>query len=167
MRPANFEEFLPILHRAGVDFIVIGGGAGIAHGLARLTADVDVVYSRAPANLQRIIDALREYEPYPRGAPRGLPFQWDALMLKAGMNFTLSTTLGAIDFLGEVTGGGSYDQLLPYTIVRETYGVPVRFVTLEKLIELKRAAGRPKDFEVLAELQALLKERRLREGESP
>jgi predicted nucleotidyltransferase len=167
MQPANFEELLPILHRAGVEFIVIGGGAGIAHGLARLTYDVDVVYSRSPANLQRIIDALRDYEPYPRGAPPGLPFQWDAMMLKAGMNFTLTTTLGAIDLLGEVTGGGSYEQLLPQTIVREAYGTPVRFVTLERLIELKRAAGRPKDFEVLSELQALLKERRIRESGSP
>jgi predicted nucleotidyltransferase len=167
MRPANFEEILPMLQRAGVDYIVIGGGAGIAHGLARLTYDVDVVYSRSPANLQRIIDALREFKPYPRGAPPGLPFLWDALTLKAGMNFTLDTTLGAIDLLGEVTGGGSYEQLLPHVIIRETHGVPVQFVTLEKLIELKRAAGRPKDFEVLSELQSLLKERRMREKESP
>lgn len=166
MRPANFQELLPLLHRAGVEFIVIGGGAGIAHGLARLTFDVDVVYSRSPANLQRIIEALREYEPYPRGAPRGLPFQWDALMLKAGMNFTLTTTLGALDLLGEVTGGGTYEQLLPDTIVSEAYGVPVRFVTLERLIELKRAAGRPKDFEILSELQALLQERRNQEGKT-
>ncbi len=87
-------------------------------------------------------------------------------MLKAGMNFTLTTTLGALDLLGEVTGGGTYEQLLPDTIVSEAYGVPVRFVTLERLIELKRAAGRPKDFEILSELQALLQERRNQEGKT-
>ena len=76
------------------------------------------------------------------------------------MNFTLTTTLGLIDFLGEVTGGGTYEQLLPDTIVSEAYGVPVRFVTLEKLIQLKRAAGRPKDFEAVSELEALLEERK-------
>jgi predicted nucleotidyltransferase len=166
MRPANFAELLPILDRAGVQFIVIGGGAGIAHGLARLTYDVDVVYSRSPANLQRIIEALRDYQPYPRGAPAGLPFLWDAQMLNAGMNFTLNTTLGAIDLLGEVTGGGSYEKLLPDTVLGVLYGMQVRIVTLEKLIELKRAAGRPKDYEVLSQLQVLLKERRLRESES-
>jgi predicted nucleotidyltransferase len=42
----------------------------------------------------------------------------------------------------------------------EAFGVRCRFVTLEKLIQLKRAAGRPKDLEVIAELQALLEERR-------
>jgi hypothetical protein len=126
---------------------------------------VDVVYSRVSQNLDRVIAALKDYEPYPRGAPRGLPFLWDAQMLKAGMNFTLTTTLGYIDLLGEVTGGGGYEQLLPYTIVTEAHGVPVRVVTLERLIHLKRAAGRPKDFEVLAELEALLDETRKQEGE--
>jgi predicted nucleotidyltransferase len=42
----------------------------------------------------------------------------------------------------------------------DAFGVRCRFVTLEKLIQLKRAAGRPKDLEVIAELQALLEERR-------
>ena len=68
-RPANFQELLPLLHRAGVEFIVIGGGAGIAHGQARVTYDVDVVYSRSAENMQRIIDALRDYAPYRAARP--------------------------------------------------------------------------------------------------
>ncbi len=167
LKPANFQELLPLLYRAGVEFIVIGGGAGVAHGQARLTYDVDVVYSRSPENLQRIINALKDYAPYPRGAPPGLPFQWDAQMLKAGMNFTLNTSLGYIDLMGEVTGGGGYAELLADTVVSDIYGVPIRFITLEKLIDLKRAAGRPKDFEALSELEALLDERRHRASEQP
>ncbi len=159
MKPANFEEFVPLLQRAGVAFIIVGGGAGMVHGLARATYDVDVVYSRSPDNLKRIVDILRELKPYPRGAPRGLPFLWDEDTLKAGLNFTLSTSLGYIDILGEITGGGTYEQLLPFTVETRAFGVPARIVTLEKLIQLKKAAGRPKDFEVLSELQALLDER--------
>lgn len=113
-----------------MEFIVVGGGAGIAHGLARLIQDVDVVYSRRAENLDRIVRALQDVQPYPRGAPAGLPFLWDARTLGAGLNFTLSTKLGLIDFLGEVTGGGSYEQLLPDTVVSEAYGVPIRYVTL-------------------------------------
>lgn len=80
----------------------------------------------------------------------------------------MTTSLGYIDFLGEVTGSGGYEQLLPNTVVSMIYGVPVRYVTLEKLIELKRFAGRPKDFEALSELEALLEERKQREqGEPP
>jgi len=159
MKAPNFGEIFPLLHRAGVDFILVGGGAATAHGSARITQDVDIVYSRSTENQRRVVEALRPYDPYPRGAPRGLPFQWDERTLKAGLNFTLHTSLGLIDILGEVTGGGSYEQLLPHTTVIESYGVPIRIVTLEKLIQLKRAAGRPKDFEALSELQALLEER--------
>lgn len=160
MKPANFSEVLPRFADSGVKFIVVGGGAGIAHGLARLTQDIDLVYSRDPENLQRIVEVLADCQPYPRGAPPGLPFLWDLKTLSFGTNFTLSTTLGYIDLLGEVTGGGNYEALLPFTTIQEIHGAQVRVVTLERLIELKRAAGRPKDFEVLAELDALLEERR-------
>jgi hypothetical protein len=131
----------------------------LAHGAARLTYDVDIVYARNPEDLRRLAAALQPYRPYLRGAPPGLPFRWDERTLKSGLNFTLTTTLGDLDLLGEVAGGGSYEQLLPITLELETFGVRCRFVTLEKLIQLKRAAGRPKDLEAIAELQALLEER--------
>ncbi len=160
MPESNFSEILPLLVANQVRFIVIGGGAAIAHGAARLTYDVDVVYARDAANLAHLVAALRPHQPYPRGAPAGLPFQWDERTLQAGLNFTLSTSLGDLDLLGEVTGGGGYDQLVPFTDELEAFGVKCRFVNLEKLILLKKAAGRPKDLEAIAELEGLLEERR-------
>ena len=56
--------------------------------------------------------------------------------------------------------GGTYEQLLPFTTELTVFGHTCRCVTLERLIQLKRAAGRPKDFEAIAELQAILEERR-------
>jgi predicted nucleotidyltransferase len=64
-----------------------------------------------------------------------------------------------------VTGGGTYEELLPFTQEITAFGVTLRVVTLERLIQLKRAAGRPKDLQAIAELQALLEERGA--GESP
>ena len=75
-----------------------------------------------------------------------------------GLNFTFTTTLGDLDLLGEVAGGGTYEALLPHTFVVEAFGVKFKCVDLPTLIKLKRAAGRPKDLEALAELQALLEE---------
>src|SRR5262245_1628597 len=159
LQPANVEQIIPLLYHGGIDFIVLGGAAALVHGLARMTFDVDVVYSRDPANIHRIVEALKLCQPYPRDAPPGLPFRFDEGTLRLGMNFTLSTTLGYLDLLGEVTGGGSYGNLLTRTEVLDSYGLPIRYVTLDCLIDLKRAAGRPKDFEVLAELEALREER--------
>ncbi|MCL4786731.1 MAG: hypothetical protein KJ070_08050 [Verrucomicrobia bacterium] len=124
--------------------------------------DVDVVYSRKRENIRRLVEALRPHSPYLRGAPPGLPFTWDEKTVRMGLNFTLVTTLGDVDLLGEVAGGGNYEQLPPHSSELEAFGITLRCVTLERLIQLKRAAGRPKDWEALAGLEALLEERRRR-----
>lgn len=153
-----FASLLSPLVGGSVDFIVIGGVAANLHGAARPTYDFDVVYSRDAANLVRLVSALEPLRPYFRGAPPGLPFRWDAETLAAGLNFTLTTHAGAIDILGEVTGGGRYEDLLPHTIEVEAFGLTFRCVSLPKLIALKRAAGRPRDFDAIAELEVLLEE---------
>jgi len=156
----NLEALVATLCDAGVEFIVIGGAAAVAHGSSRLTQDIDVVYARNEANLRRMATAIAPHHPYLRGAPKGLPFIWDEATLRNGLNFTLVTDLGDLDLLGEVVGGGRYEELLPYTVSLTVFGREIRCVGLEKLIELKRAAGRPKDFEVIAELEVLLEEQR-------
>ncbi|MDQ3369925.1 MAG: hypothetical protein M3680_31285 [Myxococcota bacterium] len=70
------------------------------------------------------------------------------------------TELGDLDVLGDTTGGGTYDALVMRTESRQLFGLEVRFVDLETLIYLKRAAGRPKDLERIAELEAIVEERR-------
>lgn len=149
---------LGALADAGVEMIVVGRAAATAHGAARLTQDIDVVYERSPENLQRLVSALSSHRPYPRGAPPGLPFVFDLQTLRNGGNFTLQTDLGAIDLLAEITGGGGYHDLFPSTLTLNAFGRTVRCLTLPKLIAVKRAAGRPKDFEAIAELEVLLEE---------
>jgi predicted nucleotidyltransferase len=155
---SDFEKLFQALGQSGVQFIVIGGFAAILHGSSHLTVDLDISYSRDPDNLKRLASALAPFQPYPRGAPPGLPFLWDAETLRRGLNFTLTTTLGDIDVLGEITGGGTYEDLLPHTHVVRVFGMECRCLGLRRLIQVKRAAGRPKDFEVVAELEAILEE---------
>jgi predicted nucleotidyltransferase len=155
----NFEGILPLFSERGVRFILIGGGAAAMLGSARLTYDVDLVYARDVDNIDRLVEALAPHQPYLRGAPSGLPFRWDRPTIQAGLNFTLTTAIGDLDLLGDVSGGGGYDELLPFTQEVSAFSVTFRVVTLERLIQLKRAAGRPKDLEIIAELQALLEER--------
>jgi len=151
----RFAELLRGLASAQVDFVLIGGVAAAAHGSSRVTQDLDIVYSRSAENLNRVVSALGSLKPYLRGAPPGLPFRLDAETLKAGLNFTLTTDLGWIDLLGEITGGGRYEDLAPHAIKVDVFGVTCRVLDLETLIQTKRAAGRPKDFEDLAELEII------------
>ena len=160
----DFEGLLTILNAGEVDFILIGGMAGIAHGAARVTYDLDIVYDHSPENIQRLVTALRPINPYLRGVPQGLPFRWDVETVAAGLNFTLTTSLGDLDLLGDIPGGRNFAELLPHSSVLDVEGVRCRCLNLDKLIAVKKAAARKKDLDAIAELEALLEEARKREG---
>ena len=100
----DLAQIIPPLTTAKIDFILIGGMAAILHGSARVTFDVDLVYSRTAANIERLADALAPYKPYLRETPAGLPFEWDVKTIRNGLNFSLTTDLGDIDLLGDVGG---------------------------------------------------------------
>ncbi len=155
----DFAGLLRVLSRAKVDFIIVGGFAGTLHGSAVPTRDLDIVYSRNPENIGRLVTALTPHSPYLRGAPPGLPFRWDPDTVKAGLNFTLITDLGALDLLGEIAGGGGFEALRPHAESVTLFNVECLCLGLQKLIEVKRAAGRFRDLQAVADLQALLEER--------
>jgi hypothetical protein len=159
MNVTDFPQLIGRLVEHRVEFIIVDGVAGVIHGSSRFTQDLDVVYRRSEANLTALVSALNGLQPYLRGAPPGLPFDWSVVTLRMGLNFTLHTSVGDIDLLGEIAGGGNYDQLVPHTIDVELFGFSCRCVDLMTLIHTKRAAGRPKDLEVIAELEAILGER--------
>ena len=156
----DFQALLRLLTDNKIEFIIVGGAAATAHGSTRLTTDLDIVYSRTRENIARIVNSLRPINPYLRGAPPGLPFDWSVETIEKGLNFTLVTSLGALDLLGEIAGGGGYDQLVSQTITIQVAGIECLCLNVEALIKVKRAAGRPKDLEVIAELQHILEQTR-------
>ena len=154
IEPTDFAELLGRANVAGLEYLVVGGVAAVALGSPRVTFDLDLLYHRTPANLDRIVAAIGPLDPYPRGAPPDLPFKFDRRTLELGLNFTLRTSLGYIDLLGEIAGG-TYETLLPTSTVVNLFGVHCRSLDVETLIRTKRAAGRPKDFEAIAELELI------------
>jgi predicted nucleotidyltransferase len=158
----DFPKLLKALAEGGVEFIIVGGAAATAHGSVRLTLDLDVVYGRSPENIRRLVQALAPAQPYLRGAPKGLPFSWSEETLSNGLNFTLTTRLGAIDLLGEIIGGGGFETLKERSIWLEIFGHRCLCIDLDALIETKLAAGRPRDLETVAELELIRKEKERR-----
>jgi hypothetical protein len=151
----KFESPLAILARADVRFVVVGGVAMNLQGSAASTTDLDIVYDRSSDNVARLVAALAPYAPRLRGALAGIRFRFDEHAVRNGMNFTLSTTLGDIDLLGEVSGVGGYDAAHMMSKAIDVEGTRFQVLTLRGLIRAKRAAGRPKDRLVLPELEAL------------
>lgn len=157
----DFQALLEALVEGDVDFVIVGAVALVLHGSARATQDLDVCYAREPENLGRLARALQEFDPRLRGAPAGLPFRLDARTLQSGLNFTLETSAGDRDLLGEVTGVGGYRDVVAGAEVVELYGRHVRVMGLATLERAKRAAGRLKDLVDLAEILEVRRRRGL------
>lgn len=161
----DLRSLLGSLVSHGVNFVLIGGMAGIARGSSYPSYDLDVAYSREKANVSRLVSALKEIGVRLRGAPADLPFQLDERTIENGANFTFVTPFGDLDILADVAGVRSYDELAAGSEEKEIFGVPVRVASLDHLIAMKSAANRPKDRNMVEEYIVLADEIRRREAE--
>ncbi len=156
MKPARHDPQLALrtLDRHGVAFVLIGGLAGRAAGSPTVTNDTDVCYARDRRNLERLAAALIELQARLRGVEDDVAFIVDAKTLEAGGNFTFDTLAGALDILAEPAGTRGYDDLVANAMpVDLGDGLVVQICSLDDLIRMKRATGRPKDrieLEILA-----------------
>jgi hypothetical protein len=145
---------------AGVDFVLIGGLAGIAHGSAYPTYDLDIMYSRDRDNLGRLAELLKDLGATLRGAPPDLPFLLDADTLEEGGNFTFETRYGALDILAYPEGAPRYEDVRQAADEIDFGGRRILVASLDHLIAMKDAADRVKDRLMATEYRTLADERR-------
>jgi len=149
--PPDLRALLTPLLRHDVDFVMVGGMAGLSHGSSYPSFDLDIVYARDGKNIERLAEALRELDVRLRGAPADLPFLLDARTIENGSNFTFLTPHGDLDILGHADGMPSYEELRSNASVRDILGLEIRVASIQHLIAMKRAANRPKDQVAVAE----------------
>jgi hypothetical protein len=158
---------LRTLNQHGVRFVVIGGIAGRAWGSTTVTNDLDICYQRTAENYEALASALLTLGATLRGAPAGLPFQLDARTIRMGDSFTFDTSVGSLDCLGTPSGTGGYADLVKNASeVELDEGLRVSVCSLDDLIRMKRAAGRPKD-RIEVEILSAVKEEREKAGGHP
>ena len=155
----RLKEIVEHLSRHEVDFVLIGGMAGMALGSAYPSYDVDIAYARDPENLARLTTALRELGATLRDAP-DRPLELDADTLSKGASFTFATPYGSLDILTDPLGSPPYPQLRDAGQDLQIEGVLVRVVSLDHLIAMKEATGRTKDKLMATEYRALSDELR-------
>lgn len=154
------ESLLGPLTAHGVDFVLIGGQAGISHGSSYPSYDLDVLYARDRDNVKRLVAALEEIGVRLRGAPDDLPFILDAKTIENGANFAFITPYGDFDVLADAAGMPSYEELKSAAVDREVFGHVVKVASIDHLIAMKRAANRTKDKLMVEEYIALAGEQR-------
>lgn len=163
-RPLAIAGLIEVLARHGVAYVVIGGVATQVHGHRRTTMDLDLIPDPNPENLVRLGAALVELE--------ARPAELDAVeaaeisvadperLAVAAIVPALSTRHGLLHVLKEPKGARAFDELRQAALVVELNGAEVAIVSLDDLIRMKRAAGRPGDIEDVAALTEAAKQQR-------
>jgi len=147
---ASWPDFRPAaliaeLVRAEVDFVVIGGVAVVVQGSPRFTRDLDISYATDTANLERLGTLLVALDATLRDVDADVPFTPDARTLRGTQMLTLTTREGDLDLLVDPPGSRGFRSLRRHADIVDLDGNSVRIASLEDLIEMKRAAGRPQD----------------------
>jgi hypothetical protein len=152
------DRIIVSLAEAGIDFIIVGGTAAVLQGAPIVTEDLDILHRRTPENVDRLHAWLLLHRAYHRFdlANRRLPPTREALLGTGHIN--LATDFGKLDVLCELSAGEGYDEMLADSLTLRTPGI--RVLGLERLIQVKSRAGRPKDRAMLPVLIATLDEQR-------
>jgi hypothetical protein len=162
-RPLDIGELIAVLARHDVDYVVIGGVATQVHGHRRTTMDLDLTPDPDPENLRRLGAALGELEAHPRdgGAEKAEITTGDPERLAiAAIVPPLLTRHGQIHILKEPKGARGFDQMREGALVVDLEGNDVAIASLDDLIRMKRAAGRPADLDDIASLTEVERQQR-------
>jgi hypothetical protein len=161
------EKFVTELVQAGVEFIVVGGAAGLLHGAPITTQDLDIVHRRTAENVERLLNLLLRLDAYMRYDLANRRLRPTAEMLAGRGQINLSTSLGPFDPLCELEEGQGYDELLEHSEVLTEGDLSFRVLDLPTLIAVKIKTGRAKDRAVLPVLVATLREKEQGSGSAP
>jgi hypothetical protein len=154
-RTADLEALLLALQRGGVAFIVVGGAAAVIHGAPVSTQDLDIVPRQHEGDAARLLAVLGDLEARFRPVLPGRDLPPTEQHVRGAGQLNLTTRLGPLDVLCRLHDARGYDELLPHTREIVDGELALRLIDLETLIEIKEAAGRPKDRLVVEILRAL------------
>lgn len=151
----DLEGLLARLIRNGVDFVIVGGFAAVAHGVTLLTQDIDICCDFSPANLMKLQQAVADLHPVHRMTPARIPLQLTPASCAGLKNLYLDTDLGQLDCLGRIAGVGGFREVLDASVEIELGDGRCRILSLDALIRAKDAMSRPRDREAADQLRAI------------
>ena len=153
----SFTSLLIRLAKEGVDFVIIGGFAGVVHGSTVLTQDIDICCDFTIDNLMRIQAAVSDLHPTHRMASKKIALNLTSENCKDYKNLYLDTDMGQLDCLGFVAGIGDFKAVEEVSQAIEVEGTKLKVLRIESLIDSKKAMNRPHDKEAVVQLEVIQK----------
>lgn len=153
----GFYNLIERLVNNGVDFVIVGGFAGVVHGCSYVTQDVDICCDFSPINLLALQKAISDLDPVHRMTPKRLKLKLTEETCSQFKNLYLDTNVGQLDCLSFVDGLGDYKQVKQESEFIEVEDKKMRVLSLDALIKAKRAMNRPRDRQAISQLEAIKK----------
>lgn len=147
----NFLEFIELLNKHEVKYVLIGGWAVIFYGYERTTGDMDIFIERTEENAEKVLNALRDFW----GSTIG--FTKEDLLDEDEICHMGQKPL-RIDILNSIPGV-TFKEVYATSNFYEDSGVRIRCIHINELIENKKASGRLKDLADAEKLEKILKKR--------
>lgn len=155
----NLHLLLQRLADAQLDFVVIGGYAGVLHGSSLVTNDLDICAVLSPENITKLRGVLADMHPVHRMTHKKLSFLESPPLEVPLANLYLETDGGILDILSNVLGLGDYALLRESATTIPLFGRNCAVISLSDLIVAKEAVGREKDLLAVKELRAIAAKR--------
>jgi hypothetical protein len=154
-RPLDLRELFRVLADHSVDYVVIGGVASQVHGRRRTTKDLDVIPAPDRANFKRLTAALQALDARPRDLGPKAPTPTAEQLRIATIAPPLSTRHGELHICNDVPGAAAYAEMRGRALTTDLDGIAVQIVSVDDLIRMKQAVGRPADIEDIAAITTI------------
>ena len=152
----QLNQLIQRLTDAEIEFVIVGGFAGMLHGSSLVTRDLDVCAVLSRETVAR----LRDLKPTHRQTPQRLSFLENPDPDVEVRNLYLGTALGPLDVLSSIMGVGDYARVREASVEVEIFGRRCRVISIEDLIRAKESLARPKDLLAAQELRAILEQKK-------
>ena len=154
---SDFLNLLGRLAHAGVDFVIVGDFAGAVYGCTYVTQGIEICCDFSPATLLALQKALSDLEPVHRMTPGRKKLALTEQQCSQLRNLYLDTAMGQLNCLSFIDGLGDFEQVKQASEVLEVEGMKVRVLSLDALIKAKKSMNRPRDRQIISQLEAIRK----------
>jgi len=151
----DFINLLERLVKNGVEFVIVGGFAGVVHGCTYVTQDIDICCDFSPANLLSLQKAISDLNPVHRMTPNRKKLKLSDTTCAQFKNLYLDTKKGQLDCLSFIDGLGDYSRAKQESELIKVEDMKIRVLKLDALIKSKRALNRPRDKAAVLQLESI------------